>query len=160
MSNSEPTRRTPAEALATAAADCSTTYRTKSIVITNNSDWNLKFAYLELIQEHDLPPPAGYVTASPLLTICTNRPPHSVCNTDPCVLMRAPILATRAQCSAKFELNGVEKDINFPDYVTPQGKYIGSCGWGVSSGLFQAAGAQKVIKATEAGHGEEEDVKI
>ena len=159
MSNSESTPRTTAEALAAYTADCSTTYRTKSIVITNNSDWNLKFAYLILRQEHDLPAPPGYVTASPLLTICVGRPPHSVCTTDPCPLMGAPILATRAQCSAKFELNGVEKDINFTDYVTPPGKYIGSCGWGVSSQLFEKAGDQRVIQAKEAPTGEQKDIK-
>ena len=160
MPTNEPPTRTPAEALAAiTAADCSTAYRTKSVTLTNDSGWNLKFAYLVLRQEHDLPPPSGYATTSPLLTICVQRPPHSVCTTDPCPLMGAPILATRAQCSAKFELNGQEKDINFPDYVTPVGTFISACGWGVNSQLFESARDAKVIEATQAATGEQKDVK-
>lgn len=146
------------EASATTTADCSTTYRTKFVRITNDSGWNLVVAFLRLVQEHDLPPPPGYLQDHLSFPICQNRPPHSVCDTDPCPLMGAPIVATRAQCTAKVELNGVEKDINFQDYTTPVGKYIGDCGWGVSSKMLDEA-SEKGFRSPQTATAKEEDFK-
>lgn len=130
----------PSEALsARMAGPCDVAKRTRTITIVNESAWGIEIAFQQLIQDHDLPPPAGYLQSTGVYHTCDNIPARTNCVTDPCVKVGKPIMATRAQCSAKFVYPGQpDKDINFPDIVTEPGKYIVNAGWRVHS--FMAAG--------------------
>jgi hypothetical protein len=140
------TKGSPSEALrARGASACSVEKRTRSLQIVNESAWAIEIAFQQVIQEHDLPPQAGYIANTGVYTACQNTPPHTNCVTDPCLKVGQPIQGTRAKCSAKFVYNGNEKDINFPDITTPEGKYIVDCGWRVHSVLDEIVIEQRLV---------------